>query len=123
MRSPETASKVISERDFLATVVEMAEAYGWLVHHVLEQRHFAKRIGHGYPDLTLVSQPPMHPRIIFAELKKEGAKPSPAQAEWLDTLGRCAYDLSPVEVYLWFPHDMETIDQILSSGMSRRADA
>lgn len=106
----------VTERDFLSTVVEMAEAYGWLVHHVLEQQHFAKRIGPGYPDLTLVSQPPRKPRIIFAELKREGAKPTDAQKEWLDAVGRCTFDLSPVEVYLWYPHDLETIEGILTAG-------
>ena len=106
---------MILEKDFLATVVEMAQAYGWLVHHVLESRHYAKRIGPGYPDLTMASTPPMRPRIIFAELKRDGAKATKLQKQWLEALGRCA-EGPPVEVYLWTPKDWDTIERILGEG-------
>lgn len=111
-------SRLIPEKDLLATVVEMAQTYGWLVHHVLESRHYAKRIGPGYPDLTLVSQPPMRARIIFAELKRDDGKVTTPQWEWLDALGRCRYpsgpdSTSPVEVYVWRPQDLPIIECIL----------
>jgi len=44
-------------------------------------------------------------RVIFAELKRNGARPTPAQRAWLEALQACA----GVEVYLWTPNDWDAI--------------
>ena len=59
----------------------------------------------GFPDLVLARQG----RLIFAELKREGRKPTPPQQGWLEVLATCA----GVEVYLWTPADWGEIVRIL----------
>ena len=49
------------------------------------------------------------PRLILAELKRVGGKPTAAQREWLEALGQCA----GVECYLWTPDDWEAIGACL----------
>ena len=93
-----------SEKEFQATVVEMAQAYGWLVNGVFEQRHYAKRLSKGYPDLTMVRGK----RLIVAELKSEKGKVSEDQLLWATALRGCA-----VEYYLWRPSDIEQIEELL----------
>ena len=99
----------IPERDFLATVVEYAQLKGWLVHHVLESRHYAKRIGPGYPDLVLVRDG----QLLFIEVKSEKGKLSKAQAEWILALVKVAYSSPRVECHVWRPSDWPTIEKVL----------
>ena len=111
---------LISEADFQATVIEMARAFGYLVAHTHDSRYSEP----GVPDLLIVSQAPKTPRIIFAELKKEGGKLTegkqskrtgrylPGQVDWMNALGRCA-EGPPVEVYVWYPKDLDIIERIL----------
>jgi len=108
------ANRLTTEKDFLAAVVELAQAHNWLVHHVLEARHYAKRIGPGYPDLTLVRGN----RLAFVELKSEKGKLSEPQRQWLDALSSVGKTLDnadhgPVETYVFRPHDWETIVEML----------
>lgn len=105
----------ITEREFLQTIVEIAQLHGWICHHVLDTRIHAKRIGPGYPDLTLVH--PVRKQIIFAELKRERAKPTPEQQKWLDALRVCETE-TVVKVYLWRPSDMDKIERILAGEES-----
>lgn len=133
------ASRIITEAELLATVVDMARALGWLVHHT----HDSRRSESGVPDLLMVNNQHMgRPRVIFAELKSEGAKLTrgrtspktgrwlPGQREWLSALDRCVNvrvalvngktELivpaapSPVEVYIWYPWDLDMIERILT---------
>ena len=99
------------ERDFQRAVVELARITGWRVHHT---RPALTRRGRwltpiqgdtGFPDLVLCRPP----RVIFAELKRTGGKPTPAQRGWLDALRQCA----GVEVYLWTPADWSAIVETL----------
>ena len=105
-----------SERDFQRAVIELARLCGWRVHHT---RPALNRRGEwrtpiqgdaGFPDLVLARDG----RVIFAELKRRGGKPTAAQQAWLDTLARCG----SVEVYLWTPDDWNRIVEILR-GTSR----
>ena len=95
------------ERDFQRAVVELARLMGWRVHHTrpaLTQRgRWLTPIqgDAGFPDLVLCRPP----RLILAELKRNGARPTPAQRGWLDALASCA----GVECYLWTPSDWEAI--------------
>ncbi len=62
----------------------------------------------GFPDLVLVRARHAVPRVIVAELKREGEKPTPAQQRWVDEFAACG-----VETFVWFPHDWETIKGVL----------
>jgi hypothetical protein len=95
------------ERDFQRAVIDLARLTGWRVHHT---RPALTRRGRwltpiqgdaGFPDLVLVRAG----RVIFAELKRVGGKPTAEQQAWLEALQACA----GVEVYLWTPNDWEAI--------------
>jgi len=95
------------EKDFQRAVIDLARLTGWRVHHTrpaLTQRgRWLTPIqgDAGFPDLVLVRAG----RVIFAELKRNGARPTPAQREWLEALQACA----GVECYLWTPDDWDAI--------------
>ena len=55
---------------------------------------------------------PRHPRVVFAELKRETGKLTPAQTEWLDDLAAAG-----VETYLWRP---SMIDEIADAARACR---
>ena len=101
------ATDHITERDFQATVVEMARALDWSVHGVLEQERYAKRLSKGFPDLVL-ARFGLLARVIFCELKTQKGRVSPEQRAWLDLLTECDQ-----EVYLWRPSDMDEIERVL----------
>jgi hypothetical protein len=93
----------LSEKKWQALVVQMARTFGYLSYHTLDSRKCAP----GYPDLTLVG----HGRLIYAELKKEKGRLSPAQKVWLEELGKtCA------EVYVWRPSQYKEVRAILEKG-------
>ena len=91
----------LSERDFQRQVVLLAELMGWYVYHTYDSR----RSNPGFPDLVLVRTP----CVVFAELKREKGRVTPAQREWADELSRC----SGVEYYLWRPSDWDEIEEAL----------
>jgi len=97
----------VTEREFQQAVVQLARLMGWRVHHArpaLTQRgRWLTPIqgDAGFPDLVLCRPP----RLILAELKRVGGKPTPAQREWLEALQACA----GVECYLWTPVDWKMI--------------
>ncbi len=51
----------------------------------------------------------MRERIIYAELKRQATKPTPAQIEWLDKLAAAGG-----EVYLWRPSDLDEVGRVLA---------
>lgn len=88
----------MSERELQNHIVDAAHKRGWLVMHV---RPAQKRDGQyvtpiqgdaGFPDLVLAR----NGRRIFAELKREGKDPEPAQELWLAALG---------DAHVWRPSD------------------
>jgi len=102
------------ERDFQRAVVELARLMGWRVHHT---RPALTQCGRwltpiqgdaGFPDLVLCRPP----RLILAELKRVGGKPTAEQQAWLETLASCA----GVECYLWTPNDWDAIVRMLTGG-------
>ena len=106
----------ITERDFQRAVVDLARIHGWRVHHT---RPALNRRGQwqtpiqgdaGFPDIVLARGG----RVIFAELKRTGGRPTPQQHMWLETLAQC----DGVEVYVWNPDDWDRIVAILG-GTSR----
>lgn len=91
---------VAQEAGFQRAVVEYAQLCGWRVWHDADSRRNAP----GLPDLILVRPP----RLLFAELKREGGRVRPEQREWLAALAACG-----VETALWHPSDWPAIEQTL----------
>lgn len=102
----------ITEKQFESQVKGLAKVFGWLYYHTWRSIHSPA----GFPDCVMVRPP----RLIFAELKTEKGKVSPAQDEWLDILIQLrqsipyhnSYIINP-EVYLWRPSDFDRITEIL----------
>ena len=126
-----------SERDFQRAVMELAEMSGWETLHcrtsMQQGRYLTATTGtmaKGWPDLVLVH--PEDRRIIFAELKAEGGRPTIEQTAVLDKLAHLDWHqwntpgigwvLPRVEAHLWHPRDWPEIERILSmKGESRDA--
>jgi hypothetical protein len=90
----------ITERDWQRQVLDLARLYRWRAYHP----HLSKWSEPGWPDLAQVRPP----RLVFAELKRDRAQPTPAQRDWLALLADCGQ-----EVYLWRPADLDRIVAIL----------
>jgi len=94
-------SRLVSERDWQSFVTEYAETKGWWVYHT----RYSKGSQEGFPDLTLIRPP----RLVFAELKREGGRLSPAQRQVLGLLSQ----IPAVETYTWWPRDREFVIKTL----------
>ena len=96
----------LTERDLTKQVRELAALFGWRRYHTWLSQHSTA----GFPDECLVRPP----RVVFAELKRETGKLTPAQAEWLDDLADCG-----LEVYLWRPSMIDDIASCLACERPR----
>jgi hypothetical protein len=86
-------AKTWAESTLQEHVRKMFVLLGWSYYHTWNALHSPE----GYPDVTAAKDG----RIIWAELKQQGADPTPRQMGWLAVLA-----LNPrVEVYLWRPYD------------------
>jgi hypothetical protein len=97
----------LTEKAFMQQVRELARLFGWLEFHP----HDSRRSTPGYPDLFMVRPP----RVLFAELKSDTGRVTPAQRAWLGALEQCP----GVEVYLWRPGDWDAIVERLQRGNGR----
>lgn len=97
---------VPTEKEFQASVIELARVNGFRDYHTHNSRHSAA----GFPDLVLVRGD----RLIFAELKTERGRVSEAQRAWLDDLTAVALACSGVEVYIWRPSHWPHIARALA---------
>lgn len=123
------------EDPFSAQVRGLADFYGWLGYHT----HDSRRSAAGFPDWVFVRGP----ELLFAELKTDRGRTSPAQRKWLEALelvalavaaadgiakeegfyiGANGADFSDlaVEVHLWRPRDFEAIHARLARGRHRQ---
>jgi hypothetical protein len=91
----------VTEAELQANVLELAGLHGWLGYHT----HDSRRSAAGFPDLVLVRGD----RLVFAELKREGRYPTPAQRTWLAALGA----VTKIDAQLWRPGDWPAIEQAL----------
>lgn len=82
----------VTEKQLMQAVVELAQLLGYLTYHTYDSR----RSNMGFPDLVLARPG----RLVFAELKAERGKVSPAQTVWARLLSA-----APAEVFLWRPSD------------------
>jgi hypothetical protein len=96
-----TTAPAITEKEWQAQVLELAQLLGWEHYHP----YLSIRSARGFPDLVLVRPP----RILLVELKSEKGKLTPAQSRWLELLGRCP----GVEVHTWRPSDWDAVTEIL----------
>ena len=91
----------LTEKEFLAQVVELAEVLGFRSYHTFDSRRSAA----GFPDLVLVRPP----RVIFAELKRQNGRVTIPQHLWFHDLDECP----GVEVYIWKPSDWNEIVEVM----------
>ncbi len=91
----------LTEKEFMAQVVEVAQTLGWLTYHTFN----SQRSTAGFPDLVLVRPP----RVIFAELKRQNGRVTIPQHLWFHDLDECP----GVEVYIWKPSDWSEIVEVL----------
>ena len=99
----------VSERAFQRTVTDFATLTGWLWTHFRPARTSKgwRTPLAGYPgfvDLVMVRRG----RVLFAELKAEDGKPTPAQCKWLWALAEAG-----AEVYVFKPSNWPQIEQVL----------
>ena len=109
------------ESKFQEQVIEFAKLHGWRVawfRPVRVQRkdgsiYYETPVGadgKGWPDLVLVRKG----RIVFAELKAKGGKPSKEQREWLSALTDLCQGNESVSVGLWTPNCWLLIEHALA---------
>lgn len=91
------------EKDWQATVTDLAKQLGWLVYHTFNSR----RSTHGFPDLVLVRD-----RVVYVECKREDrttSKLTDEQRRWLRAL-----DQAGEEVYVARPSHVRHLSQVLA---------
>ncbi len=95
----------MTEEEFQQQVIEYAHLKGWLVAHFRKARTKNGWItpvqadGKGFPDLILIRPN----RLVVAELKRAGAKPTPEQRIWLEAF----QNTRKAESYWWQAGDDE----------------
>ena len=91
----------LSEKEYQAQILELACTLGWIYIHAYDSR----RSTPGFPDLVLARAP----RVIFAEIKRDGLVLSLAQEVWGGELAQCP----GVEYYVWRPSDWDSVVEVL----------
>jgi hypothetical protein len=108
LTAQDVALRSISEVEWQATVIEIAEWNGWKWYHSPKNRPVGGKIQNiiaGYPDLCLVRGR----RLLFVELKRERGVTTVAQKEWLAALIRTG-----AEVEVWRPSDVDDVKRVLA---------
>jgi hypothetical protein len=98
-------SRQLSEKEFMAQVIQIALLTGWLVYHTHDSR---KSAGPGWPDLAFCH--PGRGDFFMAELKTAKGRLSREQQIWLAALRK-----SHIECYVFRPEDMDFIIARLTS--------
>lgn len=101
------ALRLIPEKQFQRDIQKLLDIHGWTSYHAADnipRGGWIANIRPGFPDLTAVRAG----RLIFAELKTETGRVSPAQLDWHEQLRAAG-----VEVFIWRPSDMEEILKVL----------
>lgn len=104
-------ASLVTERDWQRQVTDAADLYGWSWAHFRPARTdrgwrtpVSGPLGAGFPDLVLVRE-----RVIYVELKAEGARLSPAQREIHDRLRDAG-----AELHVWRPSDLPLALEVLA---------
>ena len=109
----------ITEAELQATILDLAQTFGWRSHHQYDSRIAPKGRGgrtmtdKGFPDLVLVKDG----TLLFVEVKKEAGKVSRDQEKWLELLRE-----SGARVEVWRPTQLDdgTIERTLREGWSNK---
>jgi hypothetical protein len=102
------------EAQFKNAVIEVAQRYGWFVHHDLpamnKRGKWATHIqgDSGFPDLVLVNPKGV---LVFAELKTDIGVVRKTQNAWLDRL-----EQSGAIVQVWRPNQLPVIIRFLATA-------
>ena len=103
----------MSEAAFQLQVTGLAELLGWSWAHFRPAQTargwrtpVSGPLGKGFPDLVLAR--PRDGRLLFAELKRDGARTTPDQDAVLGVLGT-----SGAEVHVWRPADFDQLVEVL----------
>jgi len=102
------------EAQFKNAVIEVAQRYGWFVHHDLPAMNrrgkWATHIqgDSGFPDLVLVNPKGV---LVFAELKTDIGVVRKTQNAWLDRL-----EQSGAIVQVWRPNQLPVIIRFLATA-------
>ena len=99
----------ISETEFQAHVIQIAEMYGWLCYHTYDSR----RSEPGFPDLVLAHEDYGQ---IFAELKTDRGRVSADQARWAVRLQSAEGKPFAARYRLWRPRDLDTVASELAGN-------
>jgi hypothetical protein len=95
---PGQVALAVSEKEWQAQIIELAELYGWFVYHTYDSRRSAA----GWPDLVLAR--PTTGELIYVELKTDKGRVTKAQQTWLRILQDCNQ-----ETHVWRPRDFDAI--------------
>lgn len=102
----------MTEAEFQSQVMQVAKLYGWKIQHTRPAQYANGRWATpiqgdaGFPDLVLSHA---EHGTIYAELKAENGRLSPAQVDWINTLA-AAGD----EIHVWRPRHFDMIVKRLS---------
>jgi hypothetical protein len=103
----------VTEKAFLASIVELATLTGWKTFHVSDSRrqvaknvHVGDVMAKGFPDLVLCH--PKRGQLLVRELKVGSNKLTEEQLAWLDALRACDVDAG-----VWTPRDWPRIERVL----------
>lgn len=105
----------MTEKAFMAQVIQLARLYGYLVYHT----HDSRRSAAGFPDLTLARLEGEELRVIFAELKTDTGALTREQQEWANVL---MHARGGVEYHLWRPADLDAIVATLALRPNTEGD-
>ena len=100
MQLPKEAFAAVTEKEWLATVLDIAHTYKWMCYHTHDSRHSEP----GFPDLLILG----HGRIIFTELKTAKGKVTYYQEVWITGLRNAGQT-----VYVWRPSDVDEVHAVL----------
>ena len=126
------AQPKLSEHAFQRWIIETARHFGWSCWHIPAPMRYARgafvgaKEGAGVADLILIHDDP--PRLVFAEIKREGGKLSEKQREILQAVRNVGdyisqqlnmltaeFQPSAIGVYVWTPDDAQPIEDLLRS--------
>lgn len=96
--------KKLTEKEFMAQVVQLARLRGWMVYHT----HDSRRSVAGFPDLLLLRGN----CEIVVELKVGKNKVTAEQEQWLQAFRRAGR-----AAFVWRPDDWNVIENTLQHGI------
>lgn len=85
----------MTEKALQEAIRQACAAWKLPYYHTHDSRHSPD----GFPDTVIIAQ---H-RLIIAELKREGNRPTAAQQRWLDAFAQ----VRTVETYCWCPRHLD----------------